>query len=88
LLESAQSAGNLSPSETTELLRQVVDWLPQIEPDMNAIANARAVALLESHRRVRQATRTSRVAVKPHLPLDVLGVFVLMPVPKGIVTKV
>ena len=87
LLETAPSAGNLSQAETIEVLRQALEWLPQIEQEMNAIANARAVALLESHRRVRQATHTGRVTIRPQLPLDVLGLFVLLPVPKGIVTK-
>jgi hypothetical protein len=45
---------------------------------------ARAVALLESYRDVWQATHTGRVTLRPNLPLDVLGVYVLMPVPKGL----
>jgi hypothetical protein len=84
LLDTAQSSGNLAPAEIDQALRQALDWMPQVEPDLNAIANARAVALLEAHRRVRQTTHTGRVTVRPHLPLDVLGVYVLAPVPKGI----
>ena len=84
LLDTEHAAGNLAPSEIDAMLRQALAWLPQVEPDLNAIANARGVALLEAHRRVRQATHTGRVTVRPNLPLDVLGVYVLMPVPKGI----
>jgi hypothetical protein len=84
LLDTAQSAGNLAHLEQIEAVRQTLGWLPELEQDMNAIASARAVALLEAHRRVRQATHTGRVTVRPNLPLDVLGVYVLMPVPKGI----
>jgi hypothetical protein len=84
LLDTAQSAGNLARNEQIETVRQALGWLPELEKDMHAIANARAVALLAAHRRVRQATHTGRVTVTPNLPLDVLGMYVLLPVPKGI----
>src|SRR5258706_3288877 len=38
-----------------------------------------------AHRRVRQTIHAGRVTVRPQLPLDVVGVYVLVPVPKGIV---
>src|SRR5262249_54318762 len=72
LLDTAQPAGNLAPAEIDQALRQALDWLPQIEPDLNAIANARGVALLEAHWRVRQTIHAGRVTVRPQLPLDVL----------------
>jgi hypothetical protein len=84
LLETAERAGNLAEATLDDVLGQAIGWLPELEGDLNAIAGARAVALHESHRRVRQATRTGRVSVRPNLPLDVLGVYVLLPVPKGI----
>jgi superfamily II DNA or RNA helicase len=85
LLETAEAAGNLAPEVIDETLREATGWLPELEADLHAIAQARAVALHESHRRVRQATRTGRVQVRPHLPLDVLGTYVLLPVPRGMV---
>ncbi len=85
LLDSVQPGSNLATEQRDETLRQTLAWLPELEADLNAIAQARAVALLESHRRVRQATRTGRVSVRPNLPLDLLGAFVLLPVPKGVV---
>ena len=85
LLDTAQPAANLAPDQRDEALRLTLGWLTELEPELNAIAQARAIALLESHRRVRQATRAGRVSVRPNLPLDLLGVYVLLPVPKGIV---
>ncbi len=84
LLDSAEPAGNLAAAQRDEALRQSLDWMPELEADLNAIAQARSVALLDAHRRVRQVTRTGRVSVRPHLPLDLLGLYVLLPVPKGI----
>jgi superfamily II DNA or RNA helicase len=84
LLDTAEPSGNLTSEQRDDALRQTLDWLPGLEPDLNAIAQGRAVALLESHRRVRQATRTGRVNVRPNLPLDLLGFYVLLPVPKGV----
>jgi superfamily II DNA or RNA helicase len=83
LLETAKPVGNLTDVAREEALVQAIAWLTDLEGDLNAIANARAVALHEAHRRVRQATRTGRVTVRANLPLDVLGVYVLLPVPKG-----
>jgi hypothetical protein len=37
---------------------------------------------------VRQVSRTGRVVVRPNLPVDLFGVYVLMPVPKGIQSPV
>jgi superfamily II DNA or RNA helicase len=85
LLDTATPAGNLSAEQRDETLRQTLDWLPAFEDELNAIAQGRAVALLEAHRRVRQATRTGRVSVRPNLPLDLLGLFAVLPVPKGVI---
>lgn len=85
LLDNAIPSGNLSAEQRDDTLRQTIGWMRELEPDLDAIAQARAIALLESHRRVRQATRTGRVSVRPNLPLDLLGVYVLLPVPKGVV---
>ena len=57
------------------------EWvvLPESEEDLLA---KRSDALLDAHRRVRQATRTTGVSqhIEPQLPVDVLGVYVYLPV--------
>lgn len=59
-----------------QALVQWADWQPLLE----AHAAARAQDLLADHRRVRSAARaTGRYDVRPLLPVDVIGVFVLLP---------
>ena len=49
---------------------------------LNEAAEARGKELLAAHRRVRTAARIQgvRYDVRPHLPPDVLGLYVLLPV--------
>jgi superfamily II DNA or RNA helicase len=72
--------GNL-PSEVAE--REIANALQLLRsnPDrVEALANTRAEALLEDHRRVREAARDiGQYTVKPCLPVDVMGVYVLLP---------
>ena len=50
------------------------------QPTLEAFARERAEALLADHRRVRAASQArGRYEVKPLLPVDVIGVFVLLP---------
>jgi hypothetical protein len=85
LLEEAKPDGNFTPTDRTNQLRQALDWLPTLQSELANIAQARSTKLLESYRRVRQATNLrGRVTVRPQLHFDVLGVYVLLPVPKGV----
>jgi hypothetical protein len=63
--------------------RWVAQALRQMEgrtPDLNAFAERRALALLADHRRVREAADArGSYSVKAMLPVDVVGVFVLLP---------
>jgi superfamily II DNA or RNA helicase len=56
-----------------------------LEPEITRIAGDRAQALLASHRRVRDAAGLAgiRYQVRPQLPADLLGLYVLMPVARG-----
>jgi ERCC4-related helicase len=59
----------------------LAQW-PQWQPMLAAFAEERAQALLADHQRVRAAARTTgrpRQQVKPLLPVDVIGAFVLLP---------
>jgi ERCC4-related helicase len=74
------------PSETladrtreSRVAAALAEW-PRWQPTLEAFARSRADALLADHRRVREAARSrGRYEVTPLLPLDVIGVFVLMP---------
>lgn len=57
----------------------LLQW-PQWQAALEAFARSRADDLLADHRRVREAARSrGRYEVTPLLPVDVIGVFVLMP---------
>ncbi len=87
LLNEVLPAGNVSAAEAQERLKDTLGWLPAMSAEFDRLAERRAATLLESHRRVRQVTRTGRVSVRPQLPVDVLGLYVYLPVPKGLAAK-
>src|SRR5439155_677338 len=72
---------NIAPEQATEFVRKVIGSLDRLTDHLVADAQARAVKLLESHQRVRAAARTvgHTSTVEPHLPVDVLGIYVLLP---------
>ena len=62
----------------------VLDGFDLLTAALDDVARARGETLLESHERVRQASRAAGVtyAVEPKLPVDVLGAYVFLPTPK------
>lgn len=80
-LLDALPAGNLSPQQAASFVQQVVDGYAQLRPHLDSLAQERAEALLAAHTRVRKASQASgvRYRVEPHLPVDLLGIYVLLP---------
>ena len=80
-LLQAEPTGNLLPQQAANFVRQVVEGIDPLRSALAQRADERAQELLEAHRRVRIASRTVgvRYAVRPQLPVDVLGVYVLLP---------
>lgn len=72
---------NIHPQQATEFVRRVVDGFEHIAPVLDDIAIRRGEELLDAHKRVRQASRHRgvRYEVEPHLPPDVLGIYVFLP---------
>lgn len=59
---------------------QALDQLETRVPELDAFAERRAQALLADHRRVREAAEAlGRYSVKALLPVDIIGLFVLLP---------
>lgn len=81
-LLDALPAGNLSPQQASNFVRQVADDFDHLRPHLDSLASVRADVLLKAHTRVRQASHATgvRYRVEPHLPVDVLGIYVLLPV--------
>lgn len=83
----AEPAGNLLPGVIAERLTEVTNEVGQaaLQPHLAVWGQRRAEQVAEAHRRVREAgkLRLGHLRVEPHLPPDVLGVYVLLPVPGG-----
>lgn len=83
LVETALASpptANLPESLTRTQATALLDALPTLSPELDALARRRADELKDAHVRVRAGARASQsVAVEPVLPVDVLGAFVLIP---------
>lgn len=82
-LLQARPDANVPPDQAAEFVRRMLAGMPALVPHLEAAARSRAQALLAAHTRVRQAARQTHVRheVEPHLPVDVLGVYVYLPAP-------
>lgn len=79
-LLAAEPASNLTEAAATREIQTALDFLTAQTPYLESLAQQRAEALLTDHRRVRQAADDrGAYTVTPCLPVDVLGVYVLLP---------
>lgn len=79
LLECTPS-GNLPAEAVQREVRAALDFLAAHPQPLQALAEQRAQALLTDHERVRAAARdVGHHSVSPCLPVDVMGVYVLLP---------
>ena len=86
LLE-APASGNVDPGQRQQWLQEAVAEIDALQPALAALAERRADLAEEDHRRVREASlRTGeslrmRFRCEPSLPVDVIGLIVLLPAP-------
>lgn len=79
-LLNAPVAGNVDRDSSKDFLGEALTALPAWQEALAAQATLGAEQLAASHSRVREDARMSgRVEVTPSLPVDVLGVYVLLP---------
>lgn len=72
--------GNLPREAMAREVAQALQFLAQHPQQLKALAQERAQTLLADHRRVREAARdVGQYSVAPCLPVDVMGVYVLLP---------
>ena len=76
-----ESTANVLPERARTFIGQVVEGYDALVPWIEEEARTRAAALLEAHQRVRAAARLTGVRwrVEPHLPADVVGIYVYLP---------
>ena len=81
LLQAAPT-GNVLPEQVRMFLRGVLDGMPHLTSRLDRACDERAEALLTAHCRVRQAARAKgTIQVEAQHPLDILGIYVLLPMP-------
>lgn len=79
-LLGAEATRNMPAPLRDRQLQTALDALPGWQPQFEAIAKARAQALLADHRRVREAAEgRGSYQVTASLPVDVMGLYVLLP---------
>lgn len=75
-----QPSGNLNTAFMQSEITKALEFLQQNSRYLESLAHQRAEILLADHRRVREAARDiGQYAVIPCLPIDVMGVYVLLP---------
>jgi superfamily II DNA/RNA helicase len=86
VLWQAQPSGNVGVGQAQDFVSKVADGLGVLKPAIEAEATRRAEELRQAHSRVRQITaikgRPARIQgykVIPRLPVDILGIYVLLP---------
>ena len=73
---------NITADVAKNTISKILDGFSAVHTKLEDIASDRAQSLLEDHRRVRTAAKVKgmRFRVEPHLPTDVLGIYVYLPV--------
>ena len=79
-LLGAEATRNMPAPLRDRQLQTALDALPDWQPQLEAMAKARAQVLLADHRRVREAAEgRGSYQVTASLPVDVMGLYVLLP---------
>lgn len=80
----AEAVRNMPPPVRDLHIKQALQTLPDWQPHLDNLARERAQALLQDHRRVRDAADAKgSYQVTASLPVDIMGVYVLVPAVAG-----
>ncbi len=84
-LMMSEPEANIAREQASGFIHKVIDGYAELAPQLEAFAQERGALLLDAHMRVRQAARMRgrRPRVEPHLPPDVLGIYVFLPAAKS-----
>lgn len=83
-LLGAEAIRNMPGAIRDRQIHSALEQLPILAPQLEAIAQNRAQLLLQDHRRVREASEAKgSYQVSASLPIDVMGVYVLVPAESG-----
>ncbi|MDD2600794.1 MAG: helicase-related protein [Kiritimatiellae bacterium] len=84
LLISARASESLNPHAASTTLSQELAVLPALKEPLRAVAEERCIHLVEAHERFSKAVGGNCYnTVKPVVPLDIMGLYVLLPLNGG-----
>lgn len=81
LFQRAEPTGDVPIAMKRLEIAELLNRIEELREELEDIAASRANALAQSHRRVREITKEGQIRVKPQLPMDILGLYVLQPKP-------
>jgi len=84
ILDKIQASENIDSEYGRELIREALDNFKKLNKEIQEQCDLKANKLQDAHSRLRKITKESKVNVKPQIPVDIIGVIVLLPVPKGV----
>jgi len=80
LLDSARTSADLTAQSRENFLENELGLIEQLRADFDAVAEERSKHLVEAHERFSRFFRAGRFeVVYPVLPMDVLGLYILLP---------
>ena len=79
LLQQAEPVDDLTLARKRLEVDELLGRIGELEGQLRQIAQGRSQALSQSHRRVRAITKERKIRVKPQLPMDILGIYILQP---------
>ncbi|PPS43919.1 helicase-related protein [Chroococcidiopsis sp. TS-821] len=79
LLQQANPVSDVPQAIKQMELQELLGRMTELEADLEEFAKVRSRELAQSHRRVRAITKEGQIQVKPQLPMDILGVYILQP---------
>ena len=85
ILSSISASENIDIDYARELLNNALNSFEKLTDHVNSFIDLRKENLLTSHTNLRKITKERKIEVKPQLPVDVFGVIILLPTPKGII---
>jgi len=80
-LLQVEPEGNVPADRARDFVQKVIDGVSVLMPEINRTAATSAAAVLDAHTRVRKAAQTRNLShrVEPQLPVDILGIFIFLP---------
>lgn len=81
LLKVKTPDANINPDQAKDFLNRIITGFDYIKPYLEEAARKKGEDLLEAHQRVRSSSRQTGISyrIEPHLPPDVIGIYIYLP---------